>query len=117
MGTNYYAVRNRPTTDEPIHIGKSSFGWLFLFQKQNKRYGEPIVIWNTYKQVKDWLYKHTVLDKDFVIMDEYDRIIPFDEFFEMVDEKQENQHNRENPDNFDYCDNVDGYRFSDGEFC
>lgn len=117
MGTNYYAARNRPTTDGPIHIGKSSWGWLFLFQKQNEKYEKPPVIWGTYQQVKDWLYKHTVLKQDFVILDEYDRIISFDEFFEMVDAKQDDPHNKENPDNFKYCENVDGYRFTDSEFC
>lgn len=35
MGTNYYAVKNRPTVCSPIHIGKSSSGWLFLFHEQN----------------------------------------------------------------------------------
>ena len=36
MGTNYYAVKKRPTIREPLHIGKSSAGWKFLFQEVNK---------------------------------------------------------------------------------
>ena len=36
MGTNYYAVKKRPTIKEPLHIGKSSAGWKFLFQEINK---------------------------------------------------------------------------------
>ena len=116
MGTNYYAVRNRPTVNTPIHIGKSSAGWLFNFQSQNDRWSEPTVIWNTYEQVKAWLYKHTVLDKDFVIMNEYDEIVSFDNFFELVDDKQEDTGNKNNPDNFRYARNVNGYRFTDEEF-
>jgi hypothetical protein len=117
MGTNYYAVRNRPTVQDHIHIGKSSVGWLFNFQAHNDAWNDPPVIWNTYDQVKAWLYKHTVQDKDYVIMDEYDKIVSFDDFFEMVDIKQTDKHNIENPDNFSYARNVNGYRFSDGDFC
>ena len=54
MGTNYYAVRTRPTTDEPIHIGKASLGWKFLFQAMDEKYNEPPVVWNTYDQVYEW---------------------------------------------------------------
>jgi hypothetical protein len=117
MGTNYYAVKNRPSVSEPIHIGKSSAGWLFCFQAHNDTWEKPPVVWNTYAQVKAWLYKHTVEEKDFVIMDEYDEIIPYETFVQMVDKKQADEHNQSNPDNFSYSRNVDGYRFSDGNFC
>ena len=113
MGTNYYAVRNRPTTQEPIHIGKSSYGWKFCFQAHNETYEEPPVVWNTYDQVYEWLYKHTVESEEFVIMDEYERIVSFNEFVAMVEKKQ----NENNPDDFTYSRNVNGFRFADGEFC
>ena len=113
MGTNYYAVRNRPTTREPIHIGKLSIGWKFLFQSHNDTWDEPPVVWNTYDQVYEWLYKHTVESDEFVIMDEYDRIISFDEFISWVENKQKEN----NPDDFTYAKNVNGYRFTDNEFC
>lgn len=112
MGTNYYAVRNRPTTDEPIHIGKSSIGWKFLFQAQNNNWNNPPVVWNTYEQVRDWLKKYTVESTEYVIIDEYDEIITYDKFLELVKNKQD----IENPDNFTYCRNVNGYRFTDSEF-
>lgn len=115
MGTNYYAVRNRPTTDSPIHIGKCSIGWMFGFQTQNETWNEPPVVWNTYNQVVDWLRKHTVDSKDYVIIDECDEIISLDDFVEMVQEKQ--AADKDNPDNFTYSRNVDGYRFTDGDFC
>ena len=113
MGTNYYAVRNRPTTSEPIHIGKSSIGWKFLFQSHNDTWDEPPVVWNAYDQVYEWLYKHTVESDEFVIMDEYDRIVSFDEFISWVENKQKEN----NPDDFTYAKNVNGYRFTDNEFC
>ena len=113
MGTNYYAVRNRPTTEEPIHIGKSSIGWKFNFQVQNEKWNEPPVIWNTYDQVYEWLYKYTVKSDLYVIIDEYDEIISFDDFVALVEKKQ----SENNQDDFTYSKNVNGYRFSDGEFC
>lgn len=116
MGTNFYAVRNRPTVSEPIHIGKCSIGWLFLFQTQDIPYNEPPVIWNTYKQVKDWLRDNTQ-SGEYVIMDEYDTIVPYDDFIALVEKRQKDKRCRDNPDNFSYdVRNVDGYRFSDGPF-
>ena len=112
MGTNYYAVRNRPTIEEPIHIGKSSLGWKFLFQAQNNNWNNPPVIWNTYEQVCDWLKKYTVETAEYVIIDEYDKTITYDKFLELVKNKQD----IENPDNFTNCRNVNGYRFTDSEF-
>lgn len=117
MGTNYYAVRNRPTTQEPIHIGKSSIGWPFNFQSHNETWEDPPVVWNSFNQVKDWLKKYTVDSTEFVIIDEYDEIISYDDFIDLVESKQKDEHCRSNPDNFSYCRNVDGYRFSDCDFC
>lgn len=77
MGKNYYAVRTRPTVNEPIHIGKYSGGWLFLFSVQNDEWNDPPVVWHTYEQVKEWLKKHTVDSKEYVILDEYDQEISF----------------------------------------
>ena len=59
MGTNYYLVKNGPTVNEPIHIGKSSMGWLFCFQSQKETWHEPPIVWNTYNQVKDTLKRLT----------------------------------------------------------
>ena len=117
MGTNYFACRNRPTTDEPIHIGKSSYGWLFLFQSHNDPWNEPPVIWNTYTQVLNWLHENTVEKQDYVIMDEYDRIISFDDFKKMVDDIQADSEFQKNEKNFKHSRNVDGYRFTDDDFC
>ena len=114
MGTNYFAVKNGPSIQEPIHIGKASGGWKFLFQAQNETWNDPPVVWNTYNQVRDWLKKYTVDSTDYVIMDEYDDVIPFDDFVKMVETKQ--IRDADNPDNFTHCRNVDGYRFDDTWF-
>ena len=114
MGTNYYVVKNGPSIQDHVHIGKSSIGWMFLFERQNNEWHEPPIAWNTFNQVKEWLKKYTVDSTDYVIIDEYDEIITYDDFIEMVELKQERD--KDNPDNFTYSDNVEGYRFTDGEF-
>ena len=114
MGTNYYVVPNRPSIAEPVHIGKSSAGWMFLFQDADEQWREPAIIWHSYDEVKDWLYKYTVNLKSYVIMNEYDEIITFDDFVALVECKQEQC--KDNPDNFTYCHNVNGYRFEEREF-
>ena len=113
MGTNYYAVKNRPTTEKPIHIGKSSIGWRFHFQTQNEKWNDLPVVWNTYDQVYEWLYKNTVENDKYVIINEYDEIISFEEFIHLVEEKQKIN----NPGDFIYARSVNGFRFSDEEFC
>lgn len=109
MGTNYYAVKKKPTVTEPIHIGKSSCGWLFNFQDNE--------YWHTYPQVKQWLKENVVSEQgEYVILDEYDEIVTYDELIDLIDTKQNDPKNLANPDNFSYCRNIDGYRFSQGYF-
>lgn len=111
MGTNFYAVKNTPTTFEcewRIHIGKSSAGWLFLFQDCEH--------FHTYPQVVKWL-DDNVRGGNYVLMNEYDEVVPVDDFIELVQEKQRDPHCKNNPENFYYCRNIDGYRFDDREFC
>lgn len=115
MGTNYYAVKSKPTTREPIHIGKSSLGWMFLFQAQNEVWDDPPVAWHSFDELKTWLKKYVVEEGSYVILDEYDEVISYDDFISMVEEKQ--KADRNNPENFEFCENVNGYRFMDQEFC
>jgi hypothetical protein len=118
MGTNYYVLKNKPTLETPIHIGKSSCGWLFGFQEQNETWRDVPVVWHTYNQVKEWLKKYTTGENpQYVILNEYDEIISYEEFIDLVDEKQKDEKNLSNPDNFNYyVKNIDGYRFSEGDF-
>lgn len=116
MGTNYYAVKTTPTVSDPIHIGKSSYGWLFLFQEQDEPYHEPPVVWHNIEEVRQWLYRHTVEIGDYAIVDEDDEMIQFGDFMNMVESKQRDPRCNRNPDNFYYSKNVDGYRFTEGSF-
>lgn len=45
-------------------------------------------------------------------MNEYDEIVSYDRLMELIKNKQK----EDSPDMFEYCENVNGYRFSDGEF-
>ena len=112
MGTNYYIVPNRPSAQEPIHIGKSSYGWKFLFQTQNEKWNDPPVVWNSWPEVQAWLKKYVNEQQSHVILDEYDRRISYGDFERLVENLQE----VENPENFTYSRNVNGYRFMDDEF-
>ena len=117
MGTNYYAVKNKPSIETPIHIGKSSYGWLFSFQTQHDSWREVPVVWTTYDEVVDWLNKHVEEKKEYVIINEYDEIISFNDFLDMIEANYHDENNLNNPDNFQYCrKDPNGYRFCDGEF-
>ena len=109
MGTNYYAVKKKPTIAEPLHIGKSSCGWKFLFHEVNKYNSfECDLEIHTFEQWKEFLETNG----EVVILDEYDREVSVKEFLELIEEKQKEN----NEENFVYCKNVNGYRFSDRDF-
>lgn len=99
-----------------IHIGKSSAGWLFNFQIQDTELHGYKVKWISYKQVMDFLKVFVSQKKLFYIVDEYNRKITYKQFKSLVDTKQKDKRNLDNPDNFCYCMNIDGYRFSKGDF-
>ena len=54
--------------------------------------------------------------KDKVIINEYMEELTPKEMLKIIDDKQKDERNLSNPDNFHYCRNVDGYRFSSGDF-
>ena len=70
---------------------------------------EPL---NTFPQWKKFLEEQTA-NGNIVIMNEYDEIVELDYLLELIESKQ----SEDNPDNFTWSDNIDGYRFTDGEFC
>lgn len=116
MGCNYYVTKNGPSAFGGYHLGKSSAGWLFNFQVQRNTWSDPPVVWSTYEEVKAWLKHYTVDTTDYCIVDEYDRVVPYREFIELVESKQSDEFCRNNPDNFSYSKNVFGYRFTDEDF-
>lgn len=110
MGTNYYLVKNRPSVEKGLHIGKSSIGWRFLFHKPSVwEVDKPL---NTFEQWREYL-TITTENGSHVIINEYDEIVSLDSFLELVSIKQ----NENRKDMFEYCENVNGYRFATGEFC
>lgn len=108
MGTNYYAIGKKSTHNEPVHIGKSSLGWKFLFYKlkdyENHFTHETI---DTY-----WKWEKLLKNDDIQVINEYNEVIDFDSFIKMVEIKQR----CDNPNNFTHNLNVQGYRFSENEF-
>jgi len=92
---------------EAKHIGKSSWGWLFNFQDQDE--------WHSYEQFKNYITNKDNM-KDKIIINEYNEKLTPKEMLKIIDDKQKDKRNLENPDNFHYCRNVDGYRFSSGDF-
>lgn len=114
MGTNYYAVKNKPTTSLPIHIGKSFSDWKVLFQSQHETGCFPSVVWNDYDELIDWLEEHIVEKKDYVILNEYDEQMSLEDFKKIVELGQ--AEHKDSPRQWEYCKNIKGYWFTDEEF-
>jgi hypothetical protein len=102
MGTNYYTKIDKCQTcghkPEGVHLGKSSYGWKFMFQANGERY------YSNVPEMKEWL-------KDKKIEDEYGEEISQDKFWEMVEEKQKCKTESECD-----CNIVNGYKFFNREF-
>lgn len=88
-----------------IHIGKSSGGWLFVFQDSE--------FWHSYKEFKKFTMN---MSDEWVIINEYNEVVTNKELLELIDEKQRDKDNIKNPDNFNYDRNVNGYRFTSTDF-
>lgn len=110
MGTNYYVTSKEPTIKTPIHIGKASIGWKFLFHEVDawENWVDDTSI-RTYPQWVSFLENNK--DK-IVIMNEYDEVVELKRLLEIIEQKQK----EDNKDNFTYAKNIDGYRFTDGDF-
>ena len=115
MGTNFYAIKQLPNsikgkicelieTDqydeakklfddnyEKIHIGKSSFGWKFIFDYNHFKYYDL-----NRKSINDFLCRN-----DVKLYDEYGEQVSIDDFWRLVDSKK------------DGYDNISFYKDSD----
>lgn len=69
---DYKSARDILDEAKDIHIGKSSFGWKFLWDVNNFKY-----FGKSKKEMFDWLK-----DKD--IIDEYDKHYTFDQFIKRI---------------------------------
>ena len=104
MGTNYYAVKKKPRivkVYDEIHLGKSSVGWKFSFQRQPEYY-------NNYEEFENFILNN----KDFIVKDEYGHVIKPEDLLELIKQKQKEKNHAD----FKYDQNVNGYRFTDEEF-
>lgn len=114
MGTNYYTntkgCEHCGHIPQPIHLGKSSHGWTFSFQYNGGKYYKNV------KEMKAWLANKT-------IEDEYGNMVSYMDFWKMIDDKQNEkmshalymQGHAEYNRSTDFV--IDGYSFSDCEFC
>ena len=110
MGTNFYMLVNPCTKcgkpDEKVHIGKSSFGWKFLFQG------------HTFKTLKDW--ERTLRMN--IIQDEYGSPVPFEELSAKIHSHQGGRtHHEEHAkagytEDREYWTDDEGYEFFSREF-
>lgn len=115
MGTNYYAFKKLECSgpcehcsvseDDPrTHLGKSSFGWKFIFRAQST--------WGKGAALDDWL---DLVDNADHIEDEYGMVLSKDEFLARVMRKQHGRsHNAEYPS--DQQHTIGGFDFSWHEF-
>lgn len=107
MGTNFYAIKQLPNsikgkicelieTDqydeakklfddnyEKIHIGKSSFGWKFIFDYNHFKYYDL-----NRKSINDFLCRN-----DVKLYDEYGEQVSIDDFWRLVDSKKDGYDN------------------------
>jgi hypothetical protein len=102
MGTNYYVKINTcqecGRSEEEIHIGKSSYGWQFLFAYNGGEY------YKNKNELEAWLEGRKIFD-------EYDREISKEDFWEMIETKQATR----NPSDGHFM-TIEEYTFMDGEF-
>lgn len=115
MGTNYYVEMDKCEKcghqEKGLHIGKSSSGWQFAFQ-ENERYSL-----NSWKQWRKFL-------RDRTIVDEYGENVDLDELEKIVETRCPGDKNHttycsklypEYANDHCYLDN-EGYSFTKGDF-
>lgn len=128
MGTNYY-VEDEPTCDNPahvgtLHVGKSSFGWLFGFHAIPEK---GLTSWSAWRE-----YLKVAEAHDRPITDEYGRTQTLEEFAAFVEGKQNSVGRDPNSLNLSHADYMaqhypgetsrryyrddDGYEMHEGEF-
>jgi len=115
MSTNYYLKYNICeccNRFDKIHIGKSSAGWQFVF----RGHGEDFMpVLQTYDQWMDFI-ENQLYEETAKIVNEYGKEIEYQEFINMVKEKQENPKNKvHNFTAYNYID-VRGYNFCSTQF-
>ena len=116
MGTNYYLEKKIEPIDDPIikqfclqqediqiHVGKSSYGWKFLFQ------GSKVTSWGQWQ-----LTIACAITQGWKLVDEYGREHTLKGFGEFIECKQEDQHHMSTGEA--YWTDPGGYDFCNTEF-
>src|SRR5574343_145495 len=90
MGTNYYIRKNMCShcqrAEEEVHIGKSSYGWIFHFQYNSGKYYQYI------EEMRESTKKK-------VIFNEYWKEVYYTKFWNMVDEAQNKKNEKYTKEN------------------
>ncbi|MBQ0014670.1 MAG: hypothetical protein KBS82_05030 [Oscillospiraceae bacterium] len=113
MGTNYYLVKDSATVRPPLHIGKASFGWKFIFRlyEDLELEGYEEEYFNSITNIEEWKsFLEYKTNGNYQIMTEHDKQVSFDDFWNMVEEKQKEKCDDE------YIIHLCGYDFRNAEF-
>lgn len=109
MGTNYHLYAGIceccGKADAVYHIGKSSAGWIFLFQAYEFEEGAQPEI----KTIEDW--KVLLFNEHYKIYDEYDREWGVNDFWDLVQNKQKDETNRSHV----ACYKIEGEEWKDDQ--
>ena len=110
MGTNYYWYPKSnpcPTCGhdpiEPIHIGKSSAGWRFMFHGTD--------------EIRSWEQWQAILQGKGNIVDEYGCIWSFEDFKAKVKSKDDGRVIWHKPQSVNSWNDSERYQFTTSEFC
>lgn len=101
---NYYAVIKKRCTEcgadaETVHLGKSSSGWVFIFNLNGKKY------YKNASEMKDWLEGRTIINEAGAkVSEKY--------FWNLVEEKQRTGKFQSGEGIL----NIDGFQFINGYF-
>lgn len=130
MGMNYYARISKKQKDIinnnsqisglakycvnkfDLHIGKSSWGWRFMFQVQEIFIMNELVTLNTFAKWKKFINR-----EDIEVFNEDNELVDKKWFINYIQERQCEAHPNENDNN--YChdfESSDGYRMCDVDF-
>ena len=130
MGMNYYAriskkqkdiINNNPQISElakycvekfDLHIGKSSWGWRFMFQVQEVFVKGELVTLDTFAKWKKFINR-----EDIDVFNEDNELVDKKWFISYIQEKQCEAHPNENDNTYSHdFESSDGYRMCDVDF-
>lgn len=95
-----------------LHIGKSSWGWRFIFQVQEIFTKGQLVTLDTFAKWKDFIDR-----ADIEVFNEDNELIDKEWLINYIQEKQDEVHPNENDNTYSHnFESLDGYRMCDIDF-